>query len=374
MKTIEKLRIPALILLVLCSALNAVTADNEFFHIFAVGTVVFGALTVLCCLYDSIAVWYKISVCCLFAVFSVFAVAGLFGAVICYKAGRYGSLLLSGLELLRYLYGKRNAAVKAASFLLLLPLLSATAFACLDGRAELHGDRVIEVGGVSVVKDVYTSARGHSVVYYPENREGDLPVVVYLHGFWFCDSSDGYSVSAAELSSRGYAVIMPNYENIFVRPDHYTEYAAKQTRQGIAHLKKSGIGVGKLTGVAGHSVGALVASCLCADAQKYGFEDVRFAVLLDPSDGGVDMIPYPEAERIDGDIALTLITGELDLGHARRVYDSLVTDTVHIADRECEIIPGADHNWMKDSADPHRAADVIAAAAKKSEDKIQKSP
>ena len=57
MKTIEKLRIPALILLVLCSALNAVTADNEFFHIFAVGTVVFGALTVLCCLYDSIAVW-----------------------------------------------------------------------------------------------------------------------------------------------------------------------------------------------------------------------------------------------------------------------------------------------------------------------------
>jgi dienelactone hydrolase len=364
----------AVFALVWCAALNAVVADNAYFHVFAAGTVVFGALCLVVCYAGKTARRYSLTLTAIFAIYAPCAVAGMFGVIPCYRAGCIGSLVFAASELIRYLYdpSARRAGRAAAAVFVVVPLLASVVFCAADNAALMHGDAVIEAeNGVAVNKRVYTSARGYSVVYYPDGAEGKTPLIAYLHGYYPYNSSDAYEQTATYLASRGYAVIMPNYENVFVRPDHHAEYAARQIKQGIAYLSEQGIEAdADRFGMAGHSVGALVSACLCTEYEKYGLPEPDFDVLLDPSDGGVGLITYPDMDRFPARTRLLVLIGEEDKGNAERICAALYGDTAHIPQqrRAFYVISGmdgaADHNWMKDGGPlTYAAAGSILAAA-----------
>ena len=373
-RSIIKLRPAAVFALVWCAALNAVVADNAYFHVFAAGTAVFGTLCLLICYAGKTELWYSLTLTVIFAVYAPCAVAGMFGVIQCYRIGCIGSLVFAASELIRYLYdpSARRAGRTLAAVFVAVPLLASVVFCTADSAALLHGDAVIEAeNGVAVNKCVYASARGYSVVYYPAGAEGKTPLIAYLHGYYPYNSSDAYEQTAAYLASRGYAVIMPNYENVFVRPDHHAEYAAEQIKQGIAYLQRQGIEADTDNwGLAGHSVGALVSACLCTDHDKYELPEPNFDVLLDPSDGGVGLIPYPDMNRFPAQTRLLVLIGDGDKGNAERICAALYGDTVHIPQqrRAFYILAAgdgaADHNWMKDGGPlTYAAAELILAAA-----------
>ena len=174
-RSIIKVRPAAVFALVWCAALNAVVADNAYFHVFAAGTAVFGALCLLICFAGATERWYSLTLTAIFAVYAPCAVIGMFGSIPCYRAGCIGSLVFAAAELIRYVYdpSARRAARTLAAVFVVVPMLASVVFCTADNAPLMHGDSVIEAeNGAAVNKRVYTSARGYSVVYYPEGAEG----------------------------------------------------------------------------------------------------------------------------------------------------------------------------------------------------------
>ena len=298
---LNKIRTPVLFLLSYSAILNAVFADNRYFSVFAVCCAVFSALLLVCCVKYDTDTGYKrlFSVFCPVAVLS--AAAGLTGNIAGYRTGALLFLIIVVSELIRAekRAGKRAFTHIAAIVFAYIPLATALCFIFCDIKPELCGNGTVNVsynGGYGTVnKRTYTTARGYSVIYYPEtDGQKELPVIAYLHGFYPYNNSDTYEDTLYYLASCGYIVVAPNYESIFLDPANYTDCASKQIEDGISFAENtlkvnpSETDGEYQIGLVGHSVGAVTALNICAEHKLDG---VKFVSSLDASDGGAEIIP-----------------------------------------------------------------------------------
>ena len=367
---LNKIRIPAAFLLLHSAILNALFADNRYFSVFAVCSAVFSAFLLICCVKNDADDGYKrlFSVFCPVAVLS--AAAGIAGNIAGYRTGALLFLIIAVSELVRAekRAGKRAFAHIAAAVFAYIPLAAALCFIFCDIKPELCGNGTVNVsynGGYGTVsKRTYTTARGYSVIYYPEtDGQKELPVIAYLHGFYPYNNSDTYENTLYYLASCGYIVIAPNYESIFLNPANYTDCASKQIKDGISFaentlgIKPSKNDGGYQIGLVGHSVGAITALNMCAEHKLSG---VKFAVALDASDGGADIIPKDDLCTLDKDINILMAAGEDDTEDCFCVssyfWDRLSSHPEENkafytlqSDKHGEENVTADHIWMKDN-------------------------
>lgn len=368
-KVIEKIRTPARFLLIYCAIFNALFADNKYFFVFAVGCILVSAFLLACCLKDKSGHIYKVLFSVFFAVSSLASFSGLLGNIAGYRTGAMLFIIISVSELAAFekRAGRRAFAHIAAAVFAYLPLAAALCFISCDVKPELCGNGTTYVsyngGYEKVSKRTYTTDRGYSVIYYPETEnETALPVIAYLHGFFVFNSSDSYEETYYYLASCGYIVIAPNYESIFLDPANYTKCAAAQIKDGISFAEDSlKVKPAKrdgeyLIGLAGHSVGAVTALNICAERKL----PVKFAVSLNASDGGADIIPKDDLSLADGDINILMAVGADDtepcFRTSRTMWESLSDHPeenkafyVLYSDENKEERVIADHIFMKEN-------------------------
>ena len=319
---LQKIRIPAAFFLLYNALLNAVFADNRYFKIFAVGCAVFSALLLFCCIKEDGGRVYKAVFSAVFSTAFLASAAGVFGVIVCYRIGAALFILISASEIIRLEIRAKNRVFAhiAAVVFAYIPLIASLCFVYCDIKPELYGNGTVTVsdnGGYETVsKRTYTTDRGYSVIYYPEtDTDTKLPVIAYLHGFFIYNTSDEYEQTFYYLSSCGYIVIAPNYESMFLDPANYTSTAVNQINDGIKFAEDSlGLKPAKrdgeyLIGLVGHSVGAVTALNICAEDKLPG---VRFAVSLNASDGGADIIPKDDLSGIDKSVNVLMAVGKDD--------------------------------------------------------------
>ena len=366
---LNKIRIPAAFLLVYGAILNALFADNRYFIIFAISCAVFSALLLLCTLILDDGRVYKILFSVFYACAFLSALSGIIGNIAGYRVGALLFIIISVSELIRMQKraGKRVFSHIAAAVFAYIPLTLALCFICCDIKPEICGAGTVYVsdngGYCTVSKRSYTTARGYSVIYYPEtDTVTELPVIAYLHGFYVFNNSDMYEDTYYYLASCGYIVIAPNYESMFMDPANYTDCAAAQIKDGIAFAEKTlktkpaeRNGEYQI-GLAGHSVGAVTALNICAENRL----PVKFAAAFDASDGGADIIPKDDLSTVDKELNILMAVGADDTencfrtsaylwngisghGEDKKAFYVLYSDE-HGGERVI-----ADHKWMKDN-------------------------
>ena len=367
---LNKIRVPAAFILLYSALLNAVFADNRYFIIFALSSAAFSALLLVCSLILDTERVYKILFSVFYAVAFLSALSGISGNIAGYRTGALLFIVISVSELIRMQKraGKKVFLHIAAVVFAYIPLAAALCFIGCDIKPELCGNGTVCVadnGGYGTVnKKTYATARGYSVIYYPAaDEEKELPVIAYLHGFYIYNSSDEYEDTYCYLASCGYIVIAPNYESMFMDPANYTDCAAKQIKDGVEFAEKTlKLNVAKrngecLTGLAGHSVGALTALNICAEDKLPG---VVFAVALDASDGGTDIIPKSDLGAVDKELNILMAIGAEDTENCYRTSEYLWESlSEHAEDKKAfyTLYSGengkervvADHKWMKNN-------------------------
>lgn len=352
-----------------CALLNAVVADNRYFKVFAIlGAVLCGVL--LAYAFDEKAPFsYKASYSTLYFLTVISVTAGLFGSIDAYRCGALLLILLSASELVRFaISSKKTVALILVVVFAAVPLFSALAFIKCDitpelrGSAELYASEFSQSGAYNVTKRTYTTGRGASVIYYPSDKEGEAPVIAYLHGYYIYNTSDEYEDTLYYLASCGYIVLAPNYENMFLNPENFTEYLEIQIKDGIKYAentldvkpaKKDGE---YMLGLVGHSVGAVTALNFCVEERM----KVGFVLALDASDGNSGFIPKRDLSSIDADVNVLMAVGYDDndacFDTSINFYNSLDKHEdakkafyVLYSDENGDEKVVADHNWMKNN-------------------------
>lgn len=121
-------------------------------------------------------------------------------------------------------------------------------------------------------------------IYTPENRDGDLPGLLYIHGGGFVSGSvDAYHVDAMRVAAEvGAVVVSVEYR---LAPEHPFPAGLEDSYAALIwiadHTAELGIDPGRL-GVAGESAGAGLAAALTLLARDRGGPVLRFQCLSIP--------------------------------------------------------------------------------------------
>lgn len=368
--SINKIRIPASFMLLYASVLNAVFADNTYFIIFALASTVFSAFLLFCCIKEDKGRLYKILFSVTFTAASVCGIAGMTGNIICYRIAAALFIIISVSEIIRLqIRSKNNRSAHIATVIFAyIPLCIALCFICCDLRAEMSGNGTVYLKDHgeydTVIKRTYTTQRGYSVIYYPDaEKDTELPVIAYLHGFFIFNTSYDHEETLCYLASCGYIVIAPNYESMFMDPENYDKCAARQIKDGISfaenklNLKPAMQNGEYLLGLIGHSVGAVTSFNLCSE-NALKILSVKFIVALEASDGGVDLIPKKDVSKISKDVNILMVVGSDDTDAcfktSSKIWNGLSDHLkenkafyVIRSDEHGEERVVADHRWMK---------------------------
>ena len=350
------------------SILNVLPADNRYFKAFSVLGAVFCTVLLAYAHKECAPHGYKAAATVFLFVSYPAVLSGLFGNIDGYRTGALLLIIISASELIRF---TKKTGKKAIGQILTIvfayaPLIFALCFAVCDIKAELCGNGALYASEFSqsgeyekVIKRTYTTGRGASVIYYPAEKKEKMPVIAYLHGFYVYNNSDKYEDTMYYLSSLGYIVIAPNYENMFLNPENYTAYVETQIKDGISFaentlkLQPEKDGDEYKLGLIGHSVGAVTSLNFCAENKM----KVRFVMALDASDGNSDFIPKRDLSEIDADINVLMAIGADDneacFETSKGFWNSLSTHdedkkafyTLY-SDENGEERVVADHSWM----------------------------
>lgn len=352
-----------------CSLLNIAASDNNYYEVFAVSCAALCAVLLICDHIDETPYSYKVTATVFYAVALPAVTAGLFGSFDGYRTGALLLLIISVSELIRLSVrtGKKPLFHILTVVFAYIPLVFALCFVFCDARPELFGNETLDRsdyphGGEykTVIKRTFKTKRGESVIYFPEGKEGETPVIAYLHGYYIFNISDWYEDAMYYLASVEYIVIAPDYENMFLHPDNFTSYAEAQIKDGIKYAednlklkpeKKDGE---YMLGLAGHSVGAVTSLNICAENRM----KVRFVLSLDASDGNVGLIPKRSVCGIDPDINILMAVGADDNDACFKTTSAFWADLsahdedkkafyVLYSDKNGEERVTADHNWMR---------------------------
>ena len=352
-----------------CSLFNAVSADNRYFKIFAISAAALCAVLLICAHIEVAPHGYKAAMTVFYAVTVPAVAAGLLGSIDGYRTGALLLIIISVSELIRLTKRTGKNAVKQIFIVLFayVPLIITFCFIFCDIKPELRGNETLYASEFpqsgeyeTVIKRTYATGRGASVIYYPDGKEGETPVIAYLHGYYIYNISDRYEDTLYYLASCGYIVLAPNYENMFLNPENFTTYAEVQIKDGIKYaentlkLKPEKACDEYKLGLVGHSVGAVTALNFCAENKM----KVDFVLSLDASDGGSDLIPKRDLSGIDENINVLMAVGADDneacFSTSAGFRNSLSSHDdekkafyVLYSDENGDEKVIADHNWMK---------------------------
>ena len=168
-----------------------------------------------------------------------------------------------------------------------------------------------------VYKTTYPTERKKSTIYYPDAPEGtQLPVIAFLHGYFFFDITDTYEDTLINLASEGYIVLSLNYEDIKTPTADYVDIASTQIQDGIAYAQNLSVtpAVDKngevLFGLMGHSAGGVTALNLASCYREKSIPKPRFIFTMSACDGGNSLVPTYDLPTVDPDTNLLMTFGE----------------------------------------------------------------
>jgi acetyl esterase/lipase len=141
------------------------------------------------------------------------------------------------------------------SLLLALPFLSA----CTPSLGTFDALAPRDRGAARVGRDLAygEGPRRKLDVYAPGERQGTLPVVVFIYGgSWSSGDKDDYEFLGAALASRGFVTVLPDYRLVpEVRFPDFLNHCAAAVRWVEAHVGAYG-GDPRRVVLVGHSAGA----------------------------------------------------------------------------------------------------------------------
>jgi len=116
-----------------------------------------------------------------------------------------------------------------------------------------------DAGATRVARDVAygEGPRRRLDVYAPAERDGPLPVIVFIYGgSWSSGDKDDYEFVGAALASRGFVAVLPDYRLVpEVRFPGFIEDCARAVRWVSSHIGEYG-GDPRRIVLVGHSAGA----------------------------------------------------------------------------------------------------------------------
>lgn len=198
-------------------------------------------------------------------------------------------------------------------------------------------------------------------IYEPPGMEGEeLPVIVFLHGYFFFQIGPVYVDFIEHLVKKGYIVIYPFYQSALTPAGKYTNNVADQINMALDHILTNPsdhaqplyIGSEMQFGMVGHSTGGIMAGNLAAKWNDPEYDVPRPLAIcaMNIQNGNVPIEWIGDA--FDADTDILVIVGEDDtrINEAESGFDPV--DSKVFWDN-CTSITNSRKDWILLKTDDH---------------------
>jgi dienelactone hydrolase len=196
-------------------------------------------------------------------------------------------------------------------------------------------------------------------IYEPSGAAGrSLPVIVFLHGYYFYQIDEVYTDFIRHLVRKGYIVIYPFYQNVLTPGSRYTSNAAYGITTALTHIvsdpsrhaQPKYVNGAMQLGMIGHSMGGIMVGNLAAKWSTYAIPRPLVLCAMNIENGNVDI--EWTGRPFASDTRVLVIVGDQDTVIDPEDSESFWTN--------CSAIAAARKDWILLRSDDYGTVPLVA--------------